>query len=148
MNRADLLAFIRSHKYAVQASVSAEGKPQAAVVGIAVSDAFEIVFDTLESSRKAVNLATNARIAFVIGGTVNGDERTAQYEGVAVRPSGAAREAALALYFSVFPDGRDRLSWPGITHVRVTPTWIRYSNFNANPPEIVEFDAAAIATLV
>src|SRR5688572_22653704 len=129
MRRADLLAFIRFHRYAVQASVSAEGKPQAAVVGIAVSDSFEIVFDTLESSRKAVNLEANARIALVIGGTANGDERTLQYEGIAVRPSGAAREAALALYLSVFPDGRDRLAWAGITHIHVTPMWIRYSDY-------------------
>jgi hypothetical protein len=28
---------------------------------------------------------------------------------------------------------------------RVRPTWIRYSNFNVNPPIIQEWDAAAIA---
>ena len=147
MRRADLIAFIRSHKYAVQASISPDGRPQAAVVGIAVSDDFEIVFDTLDTARKAMNLDANARIAFVIGGTTDGDERTMQYEGVAERPSGAARDAALALYFSVFPEGRSRLSWRGIAHFQVTPTWIRYSDYNANPPVIVELSAEEIHAL-
>jgi hypothetical protein len=147
VQRAELLAFIRSHRYAVQASVAADGSPQAALVGIAVSDAFEIVFDTVATYRKAVHLAANGRIAFVIGGAADGDERTVQYEGIAVRPTESDRDGVLSLYFSVFPDGRQRLAWPGITHFRVTPTWIRYSNYNVNPPEIVELDAANLATL-
>jgi hypothetical protein len=49
MTRDELLEFMRSEKYAVQTSVSPSGVPQAAVVGIAVTDRLEIVFDTLES---------------------------------------------------------------------------------------------------
>ena len=139
MTRDALLEFVRSEKYAVQTSVSAAGSPQAAVVGIAVTDAFEIVFDTVSSSRKAQNLRGNHRIAFVIGGTRDGDERTVQYEGIADEPVGAELVRLQQVYFACFPDGRDRLSWPGLTYVRVKPTWIRYSNFGANPPEIVEF---------
>lgn len=134
-----LLQFMRSEKYAVQASVSADGSPQAAVVGIAVTDAFEIVFDTVASSRKAPNLRANPSIAFVIGGTRDGDERTVQYEGIADEPSGSERDRLLAVYYAKFPDGPDRRSWPGLIYVRVRPAWIRYSNFGANPPEIVEF---------
>jgi len=130
---------MRSEIYAVQASVSPITVPQAAVVGIAVSDDFEIVFDTLSTSRKAENLRLNPAIAFVIGGTRGDDERTVQYEGIADVPSGAELARVREIYFSVFPDGRDRLSWPGLIHVRVKPTWIRYSNFNANPPEILEW---------
>jgi general stress protein 26 len=147
MRRADLLGFMRAHKYAIQASVSPATRAQAAVVGIAVSDRFEIVFDTLDSSRKAINLRRNSAIALVIGGTDDGDERTVQYEGIADEPSGDERERVRELYFSRFPDGRDRLSWPGLTHVRVVPTWIRYSNYNTSPPQILEFDAEALSAL-
>ena len=146
MNRADLLAFLRSHKYAVQTSVGAGGQPQAAVVGIAVSDAFELVFDTLETTRKARNLAINPRIAFVIGGD-DGDERSVQFEGLAERPAGAQLEAARALYFRRFPDGQDRLAWPGLIHLLVRPTWLRYSDYNRNPPEILEYGSEALRTL-
>ena len=139
MTRDALLQFMRSEKYAVQTSVSAAGSPQAAVVGIAVTDAFEIVFDTVASSRKAPNLRANPSIAFVIGGTGDGDEQTVQYEGIADEPSGEELDRLCAVYYAKFPDGRDRLAWPGLIYVRVRPTWIRYSNFGANPPEIVEF---------
>lgn len=139
MTRDALLQFMRSERYAVQTSVSAGGLPQAAVVGIAVTDAFEIVFDTLASSRKVPNLRVNHAIALVIGGTRDGDERTVQYEGIADEPGGGELERLLAVYYSRFPDGPERRAWPGLTYVRVRPTWIRYSNFSANPPEIVEF---------
>ncbi len=56
------------------------------MVGIAVSDDFEIVFDTIDSSRKAQNLRWRAEIAFVVGGIATNDERTVQYEGVADKP--------------------------------------------------------------
>jgi len=140
MTREQLLTFMRSEKYAVQTSVSGDRIPQAAVVGIAVSETFEIVFDTLDSSRKARNLRANPAVAFVIGGTRDGDERTVQCEGTADEPTGAELERLQAIYFARFPEGRDRQSWPGLIYVRVKPTWIRYSDFNAQPPRIIEFD--------
>lgn len=147
MTRSELLAFIRSHRYAVQSSVSESARAQSAVVGIAVSDAFEIVFDTVDSSRKWQNLRRNPAIAFVVGGTSDGDERTLQYEGVADLPDGGELDAVRELYFSRFPEGRARLSWPGCIHIRVRPSWMRYSNYNVNPPEILEWDAAALRNL-
>src|SRR5439155_24498926 len=83
LTRDELLRFMSTQRLAVQSSVSAAGAPQAAVVGIAVSDQFGIIFDTLASTRKVPNLRANPRIAFVIGGLTDGDERTVQYEGVA-----------------------------------------------------------------
>jgi hypothetical protein len=140
MTRAELLAFMRLHRLAVQSSVSPAGASQSAVVGIAVGDSLEIVFDTLDSTRKAQNLRLNGRISFVIGGLTPGDERSVQYDGAAEFPSGAALDRARELYFSAWPDGRERLSWQGLVHVLVRPTWIRFSDFNQRPPQIVEFD--------
>jgi general stress protein 26 len=139
MTRAELLQFMRAHIYAVQASVSASGQPQAAVVGIVVTDDVEIFFDTMDDSRKAVNLRRSAAIAFVIGGTQTGDERTVQYEGTVDEPSGRELERLQDLYFDRFPDGRERQRLPGCRYLRVRPAWIRYSNFNCTPPQIVEF---------
>jgi general stress protein 26 len=146
MTRDELLAFMRTERYAVQASVSSLKASQAAVVGIAVSDTFEIVFDTLRDSRKATNLRANPAVAFVIGGTREGGERTVQYEGIADVPTGDELRRVQEIYFGVFPDGRDRLGWPGLIHVRVTPTWIRYSSYSAPAPLVVEFDAASLRT--
>jgi general stress protein 26 len=141
MDRAELNHFLRSHKLAVQASVSAANAPQAAVVGFVVTDELELFFDTLESTRKALNLRCNPKIALVIGGLTAGDERTVQYEGIADEPHGAELNALKQLYFARFPDGRDRQTSPGITYFRARPTWIRFSDYNRAPPAIVEFDS-------
>ena len=139
MTPAALLEFLRLHRLAVQTSVSAAGKPQAALIGFAVTHRFELVFDTIDSTRKARNLRLNPHLALVIGGGAPGDERTVQYEGVADEPSGGELDRLKQVYYAAYPDGPSRLSWPGLIYVRVRPTWIRYSDFNQDPPEIVEF---------
>jgi len=130
-----LVSFMRRHRLAIEASVSVEGGPQAAVVGFAVSDAAELFFDTLSSTRKCRNLRQDPRIALVVGWD---DERTVQYEGIADEPSGVELERLKELYFSVFPDGRERERWPGITYFRVRPLWARYSDFTGATPSSSE----------
>jgi general stress protein 26 len=144
MTPRELLAFMQTHRVAVQASVSGSAAAQAAVVGIAVTDRFEVVFDTLGSSRKAQNLRRNPAVALVLGGLLPGDERTVQYEGVADEPQGDERDRLTDAYYAVYPDGRDRLIWPGLTYVRVRPQWIRYSDFGQPTPLIVEFTAGQL----
>ena len=139
MTRPELLKFIRSQSLAVQATVSPLSAPQAAVVGFVITDDFELFFDTVDINRKVDNLRRNSKIAFVIGGLIRGDERTVQYEGTADEPSGTELEHLKEIYFTQFPDGRDRQTWPGLTYFRVRPTWIRYSNFNTIPEEKIEF---------
>jgi nitroimidazol reductase NimA-like FMN-containing flavoprotein (pyridoxamine 5'-phosphate oxidase superfamily) len=140
MTPSQLLEFIRTQRLAVQATVGAGDAPQAALVGIAVTDTFELVFDTLDTSRKLPNLRHNPRVAFVIGGWLDGEERTVQYEGVADEPRNDELARIKAAYFETWPDGPAREAWPGLVYVRVRPTWIRHSDFNQTPPVIVEFD--------
>src|SRR5439155_8344789 len=109
----ELLGFLRTNRLAVEASVAASGAPQAALVGFAVTDEFELVFDTVDTTRKVPNLRGDPRVALVIGWA---DERTAQYEGVADEPSGHELERLKAVYFAAFPDGPSRLAWPGLTY--------------------------------
>jgi pyridoxine/pyridoxamine 5'-phosphate oxidase len=141
MTRAELITFLRAQKWAVVASVGAGGEPQAAVVGVAITDELELVFDTLGSTRKAANLARDPRIAVVIGWD---DAQSVQLEGVADQPTGAERERLQRAYFDRFPDGPSRLTWPGLTYFRVRPTWARYSDFRGNEPVIVELAGAAL----
>jgi hypothetical protein len=142
VDREKLLTFMSQELYAVQASVSALGTPQAALVGIVVSDTFEVFFDTLEGSRKTINLRQNAAAALVIGPADSASERTVQLEGTADEPTGADLERLLELYFARFPDGRARQVRPGITYWRVRPAWLRYSDYSVDPPEIREFSSA------
>jgi pyridoxamine 5'-phosphate oxidase-like protein len=126
VDRAGLVAFLRRHRYAVQASSAADAAPQAAVVGIAVTDELELVFDTLSTTRKLLNLRRDPRIALVVGWD---EGQTAQLEGVADEPSGDELRRLKSVYFAAFPDGPEREQWPDITYVRVRIGWARYSDF-------------------
>jgi hypothetical protein len=143
MTKFELLGFLRSHKLAVVASVSASGAPQAAVVGIVVSDDFELFFDTLSTSRKYHNLAVDPRVACVIGWDLD-RARTVQLEGIADEPDGAELGRLLRLYLQAFPDGEERRNWPNIAYLRIRPHFIRFSDFSGGNPSIVEFDAASL----
>jgi hypothetical protein len=137
VDRQSLLEFMRAHRLAVVATVGADGKPEAALVGYAVSDELELVFDTTVGSRKLDNIRANREVAAVIGWE---GEQTLQYEGVADEPTGEARGICQLRYFDAHPDGRERAKQPDITYVRVRPSWLRYSDYGQDPPLIVELD--------
>jgi pyridoxine/pyridoxamine 5'-phosphate oxidase len=136
MTKEEVFHFLRSNKLAVISSLGPGGAPQSALVGIGVTPDLSLVFDTLKTSRKARNLALHPACSLVLGWAA---EVTVQLEGVAtgypVEAEGPWKEA----YFEAWPDGRDRLSWPGLTYFVVSPLWLRYSDFGQNPPVIVEF---------
>jgi len=135
VTRDQVVTFLRKHKVAVVATVAPDGQPQAAVVGIATSDELEIIFDTVEASRKFQNLSFEPRVAVVVGWDAF---VTVQIDGDADFPVREELERIRACYFATYPDGRARLSWPGITHTRVRPRWLRYSDFTHDRPLIVE----------
>ncbi|MEP6548279.1 MAG: pyridoxamine 5'-phosphate oxidase family protein [Gammaproteobacteria bacterium] len=138
----ELLSYMRGQPWAIEASVKPGGAPQAAVIAVAITDRYELLFDTVVQSRKHQNLLKNPRVAFVIGWE---HDRTVQYEGLAGLPTETELPEVQATYFTRYPDGPTRLTWPGLVYWRVRPTWIRYSNFNVNPPIVQEWDATAIA---
>jgi pyridoxine/pyridoxamine 5'-phosphate oxidase len=80
MRESDLYRFIAQGKLGVLSSVSPSGAPQSALVGIAVTEDLQIVFDTVKTSRKYGNLKARPACSFVFGWT---GEQTVQYEGIA-----------------------------------------------------------------
>src|SRR5260221_4751121 len=102
-----IFQFIRQKRRAVVSTVHASGAPESALVGIAMTPANEIVFDTSSTSRKALNLSSRPEAALVVGWD---DEISVQIEGLARRPEGEYLDAAKAAYFTVWPDGRARES--------------------------------------
>lgn len=130
MTRAELVAFLRSERFGVVSTVNRAGAPESALVGIAVSDELELVFDTDATTRKITNLRANPHVAVVVGGWGN-REQTAQLAGIAdERVDDRLRE----VYYAAWPDGRTRTA----LHVRVRVTWARFSDFDARPAVIVE----------
>ena len=135
MDKDNLHTVMAEHRYGVVSSISATGTPQSALVGIAVTDQLEIVFDTLRSTRKYGNLIARPACSVVLGFP---GEKTIQLQGNAMEPDGAERTRYQEAYFLTWPDGRDRTGWPGMTYLVVRPTWIRFSDFDQRPPLIEE----------
>jgi pyridoxine/pyridoxamine 5'-phosphate oxidase len=127
-----VVEFFATCDLAVVSYLSPEGTPQSAVVAAAMTPKLEIVFDTVASSRKYRNLKDRPQCSIVVWK----GEVTVQYEGIAEE---VADDIYRKAYFKRFPDGRDRLKWPGIAYFVVRPKWIRYSDFDARPPVIEEF---------
>jgi hypothetical protein len=141
MMRTELLVFLQRHSLGVIATTSPQGHPQSAVVGIATSDRFELIFDTLAETRKTRNLRHSPQVACVVGWD---EEQTVQYEGVADEPKGFELERLKRCYFGQFPDGPSRQAWPGITYFRIRPTWIRYSDYRDNETVVAEFSGTEL----
>lgn len=138
MTRDSLLSFARAHRWATVATVSPSGEPQAALVRFVVTDAFEVIFDTTDTTRKAANLRSNGRIAMVIGWD---DNQTIQLEGFADEPGGQELERLKQAYSSVYPDYcRTRQAVEGLIYFRVRSTWMRYSDFRQNPADVITLD--------
>jgi Pyridoxamine 5'-phosphate oxidase len=136
--KAELYRFMAGCRLGVLGSLSKGLSPQAALVGIAVTPQLEIIFDTVESSRKYGNLIGRPACSFVMGWE---GEQTVQYEGVAEELERLSPELALyqQIYFEAWPECRAHLSWAGIRYFVVRPKWIRYSDYGRNPPLIREF---------
>lgn len=132
-----LFSFLDTCSLGVLSTVGPNGTPQSALVGIAVTPGLELIFDTVERSRKFANIGCDPRVAFVIGWQ---GEVTVQYEGRASQISSTQLGPYHEIYFRKFPDGPDRLKWKGITYYVVRPSWIRYSDFTTPPPTIAEFN--------
>jgi hypothetical protein len=135
MDKAGLYSFMVRFRYGVVSSISKAGTPQSALVGIATTPELEIVFDTVKTSRKYHNLIDRPDCSFVVGWE---GEQTVQFEGLATEPQGDELRRYQQVYFAVWTDGPARMNWPGITYFVVRPRWIRYSDFDKNPPQIEE----------
>src|SRR5438270_6642082 len=113
MTKTELFAFISGCKLAVLGSVAPEGLPQSALVGIAVTEELEILFDTLNTTRKFRNLTANPATSFVIGWA---GEKTVQFEGEAFLPEGEELERYKNIYLERGSmDRRDRAGRESLT---------------------------------
>jgi len=135
MKLEEVFDIVRRKRLAVVSTVHESVAPEAALVGFALTARNEVVFDTLGSSRKAVNIAREPAAALVIGWD---NDITVQIEGAARRPQGDDLAYAKTAYYREWPEGRARENWPDIAYIVVKPRWMRYANY-AGAPVIEEF---------
>ena len=135
MDLAEVLRFLEGEKFGVLATAAEDGRPEAAVMGFAVTPKLEIIFDTVRSFRKYPNLKKNPRVAWVIGCS---SEISVQYEGIAMELEGAELEKYKIIYAKKYPDSTGRDKWPDLTYFLVRPTWVRYGDYAPGKRRIEE----------
>jgi pyridoxine/pyridoxamine 5'-phosphate oxidase len=141
MDAAVICDFIIRQRYAVISSTAGNGAPQSALVGIASTSQLEIVFDTLNSTRKYSNLIQRPACSLVIGWS---GEQTLQLEGFAEELKGEDLRRLQDVYFAQWPECREHMKWVGIAYFVFRPQWIRYSDYDQTPPLIQEIGREAL----
>ncbi len=130
-----ILNFIKKNTLAVISTVSIENKPESAVLEFGETEKLELVFDAFSNSRKYENLQQNKYVSFVIGWDEN---ITIQYEGTAEQLTAENQQLYKKAYFLKNPEAKRWENREGIVYFKVTPSWIRYSDLNKKPWEIIE----------
>jgi|SRR3989344_1283253 len=125
--------FLKSHTTMVLASISHDVEPQAATVYFVSDDNLNIYFLTAQNSKKADNLRTNGKVAFVIGWGP---------EVVTIQGGGIAKELPVkeaevfydlikkTAISSVYQWPLLKLAQEGYCAFKITPSWMMYLNLN------------------
>ncbi len=130
-----ILDFIRRHKLAVLSTVSPEHTSESAALEFGETDKLELIFDCFETAKKYQNLLANKNVSIVIGWD---NDITVQYEGEAHELIGDEKEKYQELYWQKNPKARRWAAQKGIRYFKIMPKWIRYSDLNKKPWEIIE----------
>lgn len=134
-NRVKVLDILKNTRLGVISTIHSNNTPESAVVAVTETQNLEIVFATLDITRKYKNILSNTNVSFVIGWD---NWITVQIEGVANITKGEEREKCQALHLTKHPDSKRYAADPHEQYIKVTPKWIRYTDFNKTPEEIFE----------
>ena len=122
--------FVKDDNLAVLATISPDYVPEAALMGVAVSDSAVLIFDAPAGARKLSNIHFNDRVAVVIGwsGGVS-----IQVEGSVRIVIGDERKHYEEIYASQFPNSQ--VSSPSFEVFVVIPSWVRRYDATTEPPK-------------
>ena len=123
----EMLAFWAERHLCTVTTLMPDGRPHVVPLGVALDPVARVAWAiTSPATQKVANLRRDPNVSAVIGFT---DEGTLQYEGVADEPAGEDLARIQHVYFEAFPDGPSRLTWAGITYVRIRPSWLKFTSY-------------------
>lgn len=128
-----ILDVFAANKYGVLSTLSAEGRPQSAVVALTETDEYELIVGTSRNSRKYKNILVNPEVSVVIGWD---NDTTVQYEGLARVVRGEEASECQKKHLAKHPESVVHKDKADEVYILITPTWIRYSNFSKHPSDI------------
>lgn len=122
MTQQDHITFINTHPLGVVATVSPDGDPSAALIGMTALSSGQILFCAKGDGRTLRNIRDHARVALVFS---RDDIETIQIEGNAWIPRGEVLTGLLAEWKLANPDSGIFNPGSDLTLVVVEPTWMR-----------------------
>lgn len=136
MNKQKIDDFLRKNDLCVLATASKSGKPQAAVLAYVFKDNSLYVFTEI-STRKYQNIVENNQVSVVVGGFK--DDPTVQLDGTIIELSLGEGIKTKESVLNLHPEWKGYFDSPDGRWFAIKPSWMRYSNFSVNPPEIEEY---------
>jgi uncharacterized protein YhbP (UPF0306 family) len=134
---AEVAAFLNTQQLGRIATLGPIGQPQLANVAFSENDQLELIIGTSETSRKAGNIARDARVAFE---ATDPDKRyTVQFEGKARKLSREEFETRAAAHYDKLPGSLPFKDIEGQVNYLLEPTWVRFSDVSAYPWAVTEF---------
>jgi predicted pyridoxine 5'-phosphate oxidase superfamily flavin-nucleotide-binding protein len=135
--KAEVVAFLDTLPLCVLASLDGTGQPQAATVAFSQTDNLEFVVGTDESSRKALNIVNDDRVAVVVTDPML--RYTVQAEGTARKVTAEEFDAYAQRHFEKLPASAPFRDVEGQCYFVVTPQWLRFSDCNPHPWVLTTF---------
>jgi pyridoxine/pyridoxamine 5'-phosphate oxidase len=139
----EVLDFLGKNPVGVISTIHKDiGTPESALVAFAETPTFEIIFQTLTTSRKYLNLKKSPCISFVTGWKIDKPNQiTFQYEGSARELD--INDAEYKKYRSAFEQKKtpctvEFLDNPNSRLFVVSPVWFSYSNYTQENSRIIE----------
>ncbi|MBI1833421.1 MAG: pyridoxamine 5'-phosphate oxidase family protein [Candidatus Andersenbacteria bacterium] len=136
-NKRLISKFIATQILGVVATVNEQSKPESALVAITEAGNLDLIFGTSNQSRKYRNLINRPHVAITLGNDP-GKPLTVQYEGEAIEIKGSEMERYRDLHIKKNPRSKKFAERSDQRWFKVKPTWIRYSDLEAKPPNIFE----------
>lgn len=128
LSLSDFVSFVRAAELAVLATSSPQGKPEAALMGIAVTDKGELIVDMPADARKLANIEHNDQAAMVIGWDAG---VSIQVEGRIRVVTGEERTGYERVYSARFPGSR--VGDPAFVVAVLAPEWVRRYDATTGP---------------
>lgn len=132
--RDEALSFLVNQDVGVLATISRAGEPHARTVYYTCDDAFNVYFITLKNTRKAVDLTSNPKAAFVVSEV--GTPKTIQIEGNVDDLTYTATNDPLLTDFvhrlmtdKPFGIPLSHFDSSELKFYRLSPTWVRWGDF-------------------
>ena len=123
-----ILNFIKNKKLTVISTINKNNKPESSVVAFSETNNLEIIFGTLNITRKYANLQNNKSVSLVIGW--DEENITVQYEGYAIEAKHEEHDICRDIHLKKNPSSKKYAYDDKQRYFKITPKWVRYSNLS------------------